>query len=179
MSRIGKQPVIIPEGISVDIKPNLVTITGINGILSVKVPLKIEVEFKDGQILVSRLNEDKKVKACHGAIRAHINNAVLGVQTFWKKEMEVRGTGYKASLNGNKLTLNVGFIHSVDMVAPEGITFQVPEENKIIITGVDKTLVGQVASNIRKVRKPEPYKGKGIRYADEFIKLKPGKKVKA
>lgn len=179
MSRIGKQPIIIPEGVTININTRLVTVAGSNGTLSVKLPLKIKVDFKEGQVLVTRLNEDKKVKSCHGAIRAHINNAVLGVQTFWKKEMEIRGTGYKASLNGNKLTLNVGFIHTVEMTAPEGITFELIDENRVIISGIDKTLVGQVASNMRKVRKPEPYKGKGIRYADEFIKLKPGKKVKA
>ena len=179
MSRIGKQPVIIPEGVTVEVKDSLVTVTGKNGSVDVKVPFKIEVAVKDGQVIVSRLTEDKKVKACHGAIRAHINNAVQGVQEFWKKELEIRGTGYKASLNGNKLTLNVGFIHPVEFTAQEGITFTLDGETKIAVTGVNKTVVGQVASNIRKVRKPEPYKGKGIRYLNEFIKLKPGKKVKA
>ena len=179
MSKIGKEPIIIPEGITIDIKPRLVTVTGPKGTLSVKVPLKIEVAFKDGIVSVTRLNDDKKVKSCHGAIRAHINNAVLGVQTFWKKEMEIRGTGYKAVLNGNKVVLSVGYIHTVEMVAPEGIVFEVIGENRVIISGANKTVVGQVASNMRKVRKPEPYKGKGIRYVDEFIKLKPGKKVKA
>jgi large subunit ribosomal protein L6 len=179
MSRIGKQLITIPEGVTVEIKDSLVTVNGKNGSLSVKVPFKIKVEVKDSQVFVTRLSEAKTVKACHGAIRAHINNAVQGVQELWKKELEIRGTGYKAALNGNKLTLNVGFIHTVDFTAPEGITFTLDGETKIAVTGVDKTLVGQVASNIRKVRKPEPYKGKGIRYLNEYIKLKPGKKVKA
>lgn len=172
-------PITIPTGVTVTIDSNLVNVTGPKGSLSVKVPFKITVEVKDNTVYISRLSEDKKVKACHGATRAHINNAVLGVQTLWKKEMEIKGTGYKASVNGNKLKLLVGFIHPVEMIAPEGIFFEVPEETKIIITGVNKTVVGQVASNIRKVRPPEPYKGKGVRYADEFIKLKAGKKAKA
>lgn len=172
-------PITIPTGVTVAVDSNLVNVSGPKGSISIKVPFKITVEVKDNVVYVTRLSEDKKIKACHGATRAHINNAVLGVQTLWKKEMEIKGTGYKASVNGNKLKLLVGFIHPVEMVAPEGIFFEVPEESKIIITGVNKTVVGQVASNIRKVRPPEPYKGKGVRYADEFIKLKAGKKAKA
>jgi len=172
-------PITIPTGVTVNVDSNLVTVTGPKGSINVVVPFKINVEIKENIVYVSRVSEDKKVKACHGATRAHINNAVLGVQTPWKKEMEIKGTGYKASVNGNKLKLLVGFIHPVEIVAPEGVFFEVPEETKIIITGVNKTVVGQVASNIRKVRKPEPYKGKGIRYANEFIKLKAGKKAKA
>jgi len=179
MSRIGRMPITIPTGVTVNVDSNLVTITGPKGSINVVVPFKINVEVKENIVYVSRVSEDKKVKACHGATRAHINNAVLGVQIPWKKEMEIKGTGYKASVNGNKLKLLVGFIHPVEIIAPEGVFFEVPEETKIIITGVNKTVVGQVASNIRKVRKPEPYKGKGIRYADEFIKLKAGKKAKA
>ena len=179
MSRIGRMPITIPTGVTITTDSNLVTVTGPKGSISIKIPFKITVEVKDNVVYVTRVSEDKKTKACHGATRAHINNAVLGVQTLWKKEMEIKGTGYKASVNGNKLKLLVGFIHPVEMVAPEGIFFEVPEETKIIITGVNKTVVGQVASNIRKVRPPEPYKGKGVRYANEFIKLKAGKKAKA
>ncbi len=179
MSRIGRMPITIPTGVTITTDSNLVTVTGPKGSISIKIPFKITVEVKDNVVYVTRVSEDKKIKACHGATRAHINNAVLGVQTLWKKEMEIKGTGYKASVNGNKLKLLVGFIHPVEMVAPEGIFFEVPEETKIIITGVNKTVVGQVASNIRKVRPPEPYKGKGVRYANEFIKLKAGKKAKA
>ena len=179
MSRIGKQLINIPAGVTVAVDKNIVTVTGPKGVLTLTVPFKINVEVKDNQVFVTRLSEDKKVKACHGSTRAHINNMVSGVQTHWKKEMEIKGTGYKASINGNKLKLLLGFIHPVEITAPVGVEFQVPEETKIIITGADKMVVGQVASNIRKVRPPEPYKGKGVRYANEFIKLKAGKKAKA
>jgi large subunit ribosomal protein L6 len=179
MSRIGKQLIIIPTGVTVTVDKDIVTVAGPKGILNLTVPFKINVEIKEGKVFVTRVSEDKKVKACHGATRAHINNMVKGVQTHWVKEMEIKGTGYKASLNGNKLKLLVGFIHPVEIVAPVGVEFQVPEETKIIISGADRMKVGQVASNIRKVRPPEPYKGKGVRYANEFIKLKAGKKAKA
>ena len=179
MSRIGKQLINIPAGVTVVVNENVVTVTGPKGELKLKVAPKINVEVKDNQVFVTRVSEDKKTRSNHGTTRAHINNMIQGVVEFWKKEMEIRGTGYKAILMGNKLRLNVGYIHPVDIEAPVGVTFQVPEDTKVIITGCDKTVVGQVASNIRKVRKPEPYKGKGIRYADEFIKLKAGKKAKA
>ncbi len=179
MSRIGKQLINIPAGVSVVVNSNEVTVTGPKGELKLNIPSKINVEVKDNQVFVARVSEDKKTKANHGTTRAHINNMSKGVVTPWEKTMEIRGTGYKAVLMGNKLRLNVGYIHPVDVEAPIGITFQVPEETKVIISGCDKTVVGQVASNIRKIRKPEPYKGKGIRYVDEFIKLKAGKKAKA
>lgn len=179
MSRIGKQSIIIPEEVTITIDKKIVTVSGPKGNLSLEIPQKINVEIKDNQIVVNRLSEDKKVKANHGTTRAHLNNMVKGVQTPWQKELEIKGTGYKASVNGNTLKLLVGFIHPVEIIAPEGIFFQVPEETKIIVSGVNKTVVGQVASNIRKVKPPEPYKGKGIRYIDEFIKLKPGKKAAA
>ena len=179
MSRIGKQLINIPAGVTVVVNENVVTVTGPKGELKLKVAPKINVEVKDNQVFVTRLGEDKKTRSNHGTTRAHINNMVLGVTEGWKKEMEIRGTGYKATLMGNKVRLNVGYIHPVDVEAPVGITFQVPDDSKIIITGCDKTVVGQVASNIRKIRKPEPYKGKGVRYVDEFIKLKAGKKAKA
>jgi large subunit ribosomal protein L6 len=179
MSRIGKQLITIPTGVTVTVDKNTVTVAGPKGSLNLTVPFKINVEVKDGKIFVTRVSEDKKIKACHGATRAHLNNMVKGVQTPWIKELEIKGTGYKASVNGNKLKLLVGFIHPVEIVAPVGVEFQVPEETKIIVSGADRMAVGQVASNIRKVRPPEPYKGKGIRYAKEFIKLKAGKKAKA
>ena len=179
MSRIGKQLISIPAGITVTVDNSVVTVTGPKGTLTLNIPFKINVEVKDSKVTVSRLSEDKKVKACHGATRAHINNMIQGVQKPWVKELEVRGTGYKASVNGNKLKLLVGFIHPVEITAPNGVEFQVQEETKITVSGADKTVVGQVASNIRKVRPPEPYKGKGVRYLNEFIKLKAGKKAKA
>ena len=178
MSRIGRLPISIPDGVTVDVNQSIVTVTGPKGTLTLKIPLKINVDQKDGQVVVSRLSEDKKVRSNHGSIRAHINNMIQGVQNPWKKELEVRGTGYKASVNGNKLKLLVGYIHPVEITAPEGVFFQVEEETKITVSGSDKMIVGQVASNIRKTRPPEPYKGKGVRYTNEFIKLKAGKKAK-
>ena len=179
MSRIGKQPISIPSGVTATVDKNVVTVAGPKGNLSLVLPPKINAEVKDGQLIVNRLTEDKKTKANHGATRSHLNNMINGVQNHWQKDLEIRGTGYKASLNGNKLKINVGFIHPVEVTAPEGITFQVQEETKITVSGADRMVVGQVASNIRKIRPPEPYKGKGIRYVDEFIKLKAGKKAKA
>jgi large subunit ribosomal protein L6 len=179
MSRIGKQLINIPVGVTLAIDSGKVTVTGPKGELKLNLPLKINVEVKDNQVIVARVSEDKKTRSNHGTVRAHLNNMIKGVVEPWKKEMEIKGTGYKASLNGNKLRLLVGFIHPVDIVAPDGIFFEVPEETKVIITGADRTVVGQVASNIRKIRPPEPYKGKGIRYVNEFIKLKAGKKAKA
>jgi large subunit ribosomal protein L6 len=178
MSRIGKQSIIIPAGVTITIDKSVVTVVGPKGTLNLNIPFKINVEVKDNQILVTRLSEDKKIKACHGTTRAHLNNMVKGVQNVWVKELEVRGTGYKASVNDNKLKLLVGFIHPVEIIAPSGVEFQVQEETKIIVSGPDRMVVGQVASNIRKIKPPEPYKGKGVRYIDEFIKLKAGKKAK-
>lgn len=179
MSRIGKQPISIPANVTVTIGSNKVNVTGPKGTLILDIPFKINVEVKENQVLITRFSEDKKVKANHGTTRAHINNMIQGVVTPWKKELEIKGTGYKASVSGNKLIINAGYIHPVEVIAPEGIQFQVTEDTKILVTGCDKTVVGQVASNIRKIRKPEPYKGKGIRYLGEIIKLKAGKKAKA
>jgi len=179
MSRIGKQVIIIPAEVSVAIDGSQVKVTGPKGELSLSIPRKIEVSVVEDQIIVKRLTEDKKVKSNHGTIRAHLNNMVQGVVTPWEKKLEIRGTGYKASVAGNKLTVHAGYIHPVIVEAPQGVEFVVTEDTKISVTGIDKTIVGQVASNIRKIRKPEPYKGKGIRYADEFIKLKAGKTAKA
>jgi large subunit ribosomal protein L6 len=179
MSRIGKQLITIPAGVTITVNKSIITVVGPKGTLTLNIPSKINVEVKDDQVSVTRLSEDKKIKACHGTTRAHINNMVKGVQTLWIKELEIRGTGYKASVNGNKLKLLAGFIHPVEITAPNGVEFQVQEESKITVSGADKTVVGQVASNIRKVRPPEPYKGKGIRYLNEFIKLKAGKKASA
>lgn len=179
MSRIGKQLITIPEQVSVTVDGSVAKVVGPKGELILNLPQKIEVSVADGQITVKRLTEDKKVRSNHGTIRAHLNNMVQGVVTPWQKNLEIRGTGYKASVAGNKLTVHAGYIHPVIVEAPQGIEFIVTDDTKITVTGIDKTIVGQVASNIRKIRKPEPYKGKGIRYADEFIKLKAGKTAKA
>lgn len=179
MSRIGKQAINLPTGVTLTAEKNIVTITGPKGVLKLTLPDKIKVDVADGVITVSRLSEDKKTRSNHGSTRAHLNNMIQGVVTPWKKELEVRGTGYKALLSGNKLVVSAGYIHTVDVVAPEGIQFQVAQDTIITVIGCDKTIVGQVASNIRKIRTPEPYKGKGIRYLGEFIKLKAGKTAKA
>lgn len=179
MSRIGNQPVLIPAGVTVIVDKRLVTITGPKGNLTLALPQKINVKVEEDKVIVTRLTEDKKTKACHGTIRAHINNMIAGVQNLWKKELEIRGTGYKASVNGNKLIVTAGYIHPVEVTAPEGIIFSVAEDTKITVSGINKVIVGQIASNIRKIRKPEPYKGKGVRYLNEFIKLKAGKTAKA
>lgn len=179
MSRIGKQPVSIPAGVTVAVESNKVNVSGPKGNLSLNIPQKIKVEVQDNQVLITRFSEEKKTKANHGTTRALINNMIQGVVTPWKRDLEIKGTGYKASVSGNKLTINAGYINPVVITASEGIQFQVAEDTKISVIGCDKTVVGQFASNIRKIRKPEPYKGKGIRFAGEVIKLKAGKKAKA
>jgi large subunit ribosomal protein L6 len=179
MSRIGKQIIIIPENVTVKSEASLVTVTGPKGTLTYSLPQKIEVSTENNQIKVTRLAEDKQTRSNHGSVRAHLNNMVKGVVEFWTKDLEIRGTGYKASVSGNKLTVLAGYIHPVHIIAPEGITISVPEETKITVSGCDREVVGQIASNIRKIRTPEPYKGKGIRYVNEFIKLKAGKTAKA
>jgi len=178
MSKIGKQPVQIPSEVNITQADRQIKVSGPKGDLFLRLPPKIKVEIKQDQVLVTALSSDKKTKANHGTVRAHINNMVTGVQTPWTKQLEIRGTGYKASINGDKLTLIVGFIHPVDITVPSGIQVQIDNETKITVSGTDKTLVGQLASNIRKVKKPEPYQGKGIRYVDEYIKIKPGKAAK-
>lgn len=179
MSRIGRQIIIIPEGVTVQIDKTLVTVTGPKGTLNYTLPPKIEVGLENNQLKVSRLAEDKQTRSNHGSVRAHLNNIVKGVVTPWTKELEIRGTGYKASVSGNKLTVLAGYIHPVHIIAPDGITISVADESKITVSGCNREVVGQTASNIRKIRTPEPYKGKGIRYLNEFIKLKAGKTAKA
>lgn len=179
MSRIGKQLIQIPAGVTVAINNGIITVTGPKGTLNLKNPDRITVEVIDNNVVVTRAVNDRQTRANHGTTRAHINNMIQGVVTPWKKELEIKGTGYKAVLSGKNLKISAGYSHVVDVIAPEGIFFAVAEDTKIAVTGCDKTVVGQIASNIRKIRKPEPYKGKGIRYAGEVIKLKAGKKAKA
>ncbi|MCL4384441.1 50S ribosomal protein L6 [Patescibacteria group bacterium] len=179
MSRIGRQLITIPQGVTVNVTGSQVAVKGPKGELHLDLPSRIAAEIKEGKISVSRTGEDKVTRSRHGAIRALLNNMVAGVVTPWKKELEIRGTGYKAVANGNKLTVTAGYIHPVVINAPAGILFQVAEDTKITVTGCDKIIVGQVASNVRKIKPPEPYKGKGIRYLNEIIKLKAGKTAKA
>lgn len=179
MSRIGRLPITIPEAVTVTLDKKTVTVTGPKGTLTYTLPPKIEAKIDNGQITLTRLSEDKQTRSNHGSTRSHLQNMITGVETPWSKELEIRGTGYKASVDGNKLTVLAGYIHPVYIIAPDGITITVAEESKITVSGADKEVVGQIASNIRKIRTPEPYKGKGVRYVDEFIKLKAGKTAKA
>lgn len=175
MSRIGRQLITIPENVTVTVDKSVVTVTGPKGVLTFNLPARINVT-QEGQILtVSRLSEDKKTRSNHGSIRAIIQNMITGVVTGWVKELEIRGTGYKASVSGDQLTVIAGFIHPVFVTAPKDIFFTVIDDTKITVSGLDKTIVGQVASNIRKIRPPEPYKGKGIRYVGEQVRRKAGK----
>ena len=175
MSRIGRLPIAIPAGVTVEIaENNKVTVTGPKGTLVRELPTEMKIE-KDGEsIVVTRPNDLKRMKSLHGLTRTLINNMVVGVTAGYKKELEVNGVGYKASKAGNTLTLNLGYSHPVVMEDPAGVESTVAD-NKITITGIDKEKVGQYAAEIRDKRRPEPYKGKGIKYSDEVIRRKVGK----
>ena len=175
MSRIGKMPIAIPAGVTVDIaENNKVTVKGPKGTLERVLPAELEIKLNDGQVEVTRPNDLKKMKSLHGLTRTLINNMVIGVTDGYEKVLEVNGVGYRAQKSGKKLTLNLGFSHPVEMEDPEGIESSV-DGNKIIIKGIDKEKVGQYAAEIRDKRRPEPYKGKGIKYIDEVIRRKVGK----
>ncbi|MCI8891212.1 MAG: 50S ribosomal protein L6 [Eubacterium sp.] len=175
MSRIGRMPIAVPAGVTVEIaENNKVTVKGPKGELSRVLPSEMEIRQEEGQILVTRPNDLKKMKSLHGLTRTLINNMVVGVTDGYTKQLEVNGVGYKASKSGNKLTLNLGYSHPVIMDDPEGLE-SVVEGNKITIKGIDKEKVGQYAAEIRDKRRPEPYKGKGIKYIDEVIRRKVGK----
>ena len=175
MSRIGKLPVIVPADVDVKIEGSTVTVKGPKGTLTGTFNSNIGIELKDGQILVTRPNDEKENRSLHGLTRTLINNMVVGVHTGYKKNLEIVGIGYRAEKAGNNLVLKVGYSHDVTMVPPEGITIDVPSPNQIVINGYDKQLVGQFASEVRGVRPPEPYKGKGIKYAEEVVRRKEGK----
>jgi len=175
MSRIGKKPVTIPSGVSVTIGASEVTVKGPKGTLKLPVPPSCKVTQEDNEIIVTRNSEEKFVRASHGTTRAHLNNMVTGVTNGFSKDLEIVGVGYKAEAKGQTLTLTIGFSHLVTYPAPEGITIETPEPTKIRVSGIDRQKVGQVASEIRAVRPPEPYKGKGIKYVDEHIERKAGK----
>lgn len=179
MSKIGKQPITLPTGVTVAVEGHKVTTTGPKGSLvtSIKKDL-VEVKVEENKVVVSPKRENKTAFANWGTTRALIANNVKGVSEGYKKQLELVGTGYRSEVQGNKLILTVGFSHTVDIVAPEGITFKV-EKSVINVDGIDKHLVGQVAANIRSVRPPEPYKGKGVKYVGEVIRRKAGKAAKA
>ena len=176
MSRIGKMPIELPKGVEVKIgSDNFVTVKGPKGTLEQTFDSQIKIELNDNVITLTRPNDIKEVRALHGLTRSLLNNMVIGVTEGFSKELDINGVGYRAAKQGKTLVLNLGYSHQVEVDEIDGITIDVPNPNKLIITGIDKQKVGQFAANIREKRPPEPYKGKGIKYADEVIKRKEGK----
>ena len=176
MSRIGKSPIPVPSGVDVSIVDRHVTVKGPKGILERDLPGTITVRQDGDTLLVERPDDERESRALHGLVRSLVNNMVVGVHTEFTKELEIIGVGYRAAANGpSKLDLALGFSHPVTVDAPDGVTFEVPTPNRIVVRGIDKEAVGQVAANIRKIRKPEPYKGKGVRYLGEHVAKKAGK----
>lgn len=178
MSRIGNAPIIIPESVTTVLVDKSFEVSGPKGKLSLDIPSEITVEVQQDQITLKRKNDLKKVKALHGLTRSLVANIVTGLTEGWTKNLELHGVGFRAQVNGNKLILNVGYSHPVEIAAPSGVTFEVSDNTKIKVSGIDKQLVGQVAANIKKVRPPDVYKGKGIRYQGEYIRKKVGKSAK-
>lgn len=179
MSRVGKQPVILPTGVEHTLVDRDVTIRGPRGTLNVRLPHWVKVTSAGQTVLIAPARQSDLARAVQGTIRQLIQNAVIGVTQGYQRGLEMRGTGYRATVDGTTLVLQVGFSHPVRIEAPAGITYKVEKNTLITIEGNDKQLVGQVAANIRKVRPPEPYKGKGIRYNEEVVRLKPGKAAKS
>jgi large subunit ribosomal protein L6 len=177
MSRIGRKPVTIPEGVSVDVAPGRVSVNGPKGELTQDVSNDMRVAVDDGVLTVARPTDRATHRALHGLTRSLIANMVEGVVEGYTKELEIQGVGYRARLQGKSLELSVGFSHPVSMPAPDGIEFEVPQPTQVIVRGIDKQLVGETAARIRRVRPPEPYKGKGIRYAGEHVRRKVGKRA--
>ena len=177
MSRIGKQPIPVPAGVSVSLDPGRVMVAGPLGTLQQNVPQRIAIEQGDGELLVKRPTERGEDRALHGLTRTLVANMVEGVTKGFEKKLEIQGVGYRAALRGTDLVLNVGYSHEVEMKAPKGISFEVPVPTQITVKGIDKQQVGQTAAEIRRVRPPEPYKGKGIRYEGEQVRRKVGKRA--
>lgn len=179
MSRIGRQPIPLPSGVEVTVDGPRVTVKGPRGTLEQTFPTDIRVVVEDGVIRVERPSDEGVHRALHGLTRTLIANMVEGVTRGFEKRLEIVGVGYRASLRGQDLEVSVGYSHPVVVPSPEGIEFEVPAPNRIVVRGLDKQLVGEVAAKIRKIRKPEPYKGKGIRYEGEYVRKKAGKAAKA
>jgi large subunit ribosomal protein L6 len=175
MSRIGKEPIAVPSGVEVKIDGQTVSVKGPKGELSQTLLRYVNVKQEGDQLLVSCIDDSREAQSAHGLSRTLVANMVEGVTNGFSKDLEIRGVGYRAALKGKDLELQLGFSHPVSIKAPEGITFEVPEQTKITVRGIDKQQVGQVAANIRAWRKPEPYKGKGIRYVGEYVRHKLGK----
>ncbi len=175
MSRIGRLPITVPSGVDVTIDGRTVTVKGPKGTLSRALHPDITVSREDGTLVVTRPTEQKTHKQLHGLTRTLVNNMVVGVTDGYRKGLEITGVGYRAALNGRKLQLNLGYSHQIEIEPPEGITFEVENPTRLAVVGIDKELVGQIAAKVRATRKPEPYKGKGVRYAGEYIRRKAGK----
>ncbi len=185
MSRIGNQPIQIPAGVTVNVKDGgkfnykEVEVSGPKGTLSESVRHGVKIEVTDGEIVLTRANESKQIKSNHGLYRSLIQNMITGVTEGYSRDLEIVGIGYRAEMQGNKIVFSVGYSHKIELVPPEGITISADEQTKVKVEGADKQKVGEIAAKIRSFRKPEPYKGKGIKYADEVIKRKSAKTVAA
>ena len=177
MSRIGNRKLVIPEGVTITEENNVITVKGPKGELTTKLANNISVKVEENTLEVLRSNDNANTKAMHGTINALINNMMTGVTKGYEKGLEIIGVGYRFALKGNVLVINAGYSHPVEMEIPKGITVEVPSNTEVTIKGIDKVLVGEFAANVRKVRQPEPYKGKGIRYKDEHVRRKEGKKA--
>lgn len=177
MSRIGNRKLVIPEGVTITEENNVITVKGPKGELTTKLANNISVKVEENTLEVLRSNDNANTKAMHGTINALINNMMTGVTKGYEKGLEIIGVGYRFALKGNVLVINAGYSHPVEMEIPEGITVEVPSNTEVTVKGIDKVLVGEFAANVRKVRQPEPYKGKGIRYKDEHVRRKEGKKA--
>ena len=175
MSRIGNKPITVPEGVEVTLADKMITVKGPKGTLSKEIHPNMAVKIEGNMVTVSRPDDEPYNKSLHGLTRTLINNMIMGVKEEFKRELEINGVGYRAQKQGTKLVMNLGYSHPVEMDAPEGITFDVPNPNQIIVRGIDKELVGQTAAVIRTKRPPEVYRGKGIKYVEETIRRKEGK----
>src|SRR3989344_164334 len=175
MSRIGKTPIKIPNGVTITIDPGMVRVKGPKGELSQEIKGRIDVAVKDGEVLFKAKDDERQTRASWGLYRSLVSGMVKGVTEGYRKDLEIVGVGYRASKKGNDLVINIGYSHPVEFTAPEGITLNVDESTKISVAGADKSLVGLTAAKIRNVRPPEPYKGKGIRYVNEYVRRKAGK----
>jgi large subunit ribosomal protein L6 len=177
MSRIGKKPIELPEGVSVDVKPGRVTVKGPKGELQQAISADMKVELSDGTVSVERPTDRGDHRALHGLTRSLIANMVEGVTNGYEKRLQIQGVGYRAQLKGKSLEMALGFSHPIKVEAPEGIEFEVPQPTEVVVRGIDKQLVGEIAARIRKRRPPEPYKGKGVRYVGEHVSRKVGKRA--
>ena len=177
MSRIGRQPIDVPDGVEINVEPELVRVKGPKGELAERKNREIDVKQEDGQIVVTRPTDRGEHRALHGLTRSLIANMVEGVTNGYEKRLEIQGVGYRAQLQGKRLVLALGYSHSVEIDAPDEIEFEVPTPTRIVVRGISKQVVGEVAANIRKRRPPEPYKGKGIRYEGEYVARKVGKRA--